>query len=88
VIHLCFAVVAALKGKYTSAIVGMMLPPVAWVAAIRVARPGSYWAQRRYAEDSSRLARATVREQRRHRRRTRAQELIGGIQGAPGDQAD
>jgi hypothetical protein len=88
VVHLGFAVVSALKGKYTSAIVGMVVPPVIWVAAIRVARPGSYWARRRYADDSPRLARATAREQRRHRRRSRAQELIGGIPGAPGEKAD
>jgi hypothetical protein len=88
VANLSFCAVAALKGKYTSAILGMLIPPVAWFAAIRVARPGSYWARRRYPEGSSRLARATAREQRRHRRRTRVQELIGGIPGAPGEEAD
>ena len=76
--NLAFCVVAALKGKYTSAIVGMMIPPVAWVAAIRVARPGSYWAKRRYGPDSRRLARSLKREERRHARRTFFQDLIGG----------
>ena len=71
--------VAALKGKYTAAIVGMLIPPVAWFSAIRVARPESRWANRRYGPDSKRLARATVREERRHRRRTRTQNLIGGL---------
>jgi hypothetical protein len=87
VLDLGVAVVAALKGKYTSAIAGMMIPPVAWFAAIRVARPGSWWARRRYREGSGRSARATAREQRRHRRRTRLQEVIGGIP-APGEKPD
>ena len=47
--NLAFCVVTALKGKYTSAVAGMLFPPIAWVAAIRVARPGSFWARRRYA---------------------------------------
>ena len=41
------SVIAALKGKYTSAVVGVLIPLVAVVAAIRLAKPGSPWAQRR-----------------------------------------
>jgi lysyl-tRNA synthetase, class II len=78
VANLAFCVAAALKGKYTMAIVGMLIPMVAWIGAIRVARPGSYWARRRYEPNSSRLARGEAREGRRHRRRTRLQNLIGG----------
>jgi hypothetical protein len=83
VVDLAACAVAALKGKYTSAIVGMLIPIVAWVAAIRVARPGSFWATRRYPPHGSRMARSLRRDERRHRRRTRLQELIGGRPSPP-----
>jgi hypothetical protein len=83
-INLSICVVAAIKGKYTTAITGMLVPLVAWVGAIRVARPGSWWARRRYATGSRKLARARAREERRHRRRERWQDLIGGRPSEPG----
>jgi hypothetical protein len=82
--NLAFCLITALKGKYTSAVAGMMVPLVVWVSAIRVARPGSWWARRRYATGSRRLARARAREERRHRRRRRWQDLIGGRPSEPG----
>lgn len=81
---LAFAAVAALKGKYWSALVGMFLPLVGVVAAIRLAKPGSPWGRRRYAEGSEKLARATVRDERIRRRYRRWQELIGGRPAAAG----
>jgi len=77
-LNLAVCVLAALKGKYTSAVAGMLFPPIAWVAAIRLARPGSFWSRRRYPADGSRMRRSSEREQRRHRRRTRFQDLVGG----------
>jgi hypothetical protein len=75
--------IVALKGKYTSTVVGMFFPPVAWVAAIRLALPGSFWARRRYAEGSRKLARAQGRKVRHDRRRRRLQDLIGGAPSKP-----
>jgi hypothetical protein len=72
------SVIAALKGKYTSAVVGVLIPLVAVVAAIRLAKPGSPWAQRRYAEGSGKLARATARDERSRKRYRRWQDRIGG----------
>ena len=72
------SVIAALKGKYTSAVVGVLIPLVAVVAAIRLAKPGSPWALRRYAEGSGKLARATARNERSRRRYRRWQDRIGG----------
>jgi hypothetical protein len=45
-----FALVAitALKGKYPTALLGLFIGPVAWVAAVRLARPTSPWARYRY----------------------------------------
>ena len=73
-----FAATAALKGKIRAAIVGMFIPPVGWVAAIRLAKPGSPWARRRYAAESEKLARATARAESSRKRYRRWQERIGG----------
>jgi lysyl-tRNA synthetase class 2 len=83
VANLGLCVVTALKGKYTSAVAGMLMPPVAWVAAVRLARPGSWWAGRRYEEGGPKLAKARVREARHHRRRTWFQNLVGGHPSEP-----
>ena len=79
--NLAFCVISALKGKYTSAVAGMLLPPIAWVAAIRLARPASWWANRRYPAGSEKLAKATAREERHHARRRWIQDHIGGMAG-------
>jgi hypothetical protein len=56
----------------------MFIPPVGWVAAIRLAKPGSPWARRRYPDGSEKLEKATKRDQRSTDRYRRWQELIGG----------
>lgn len=75
---LVIALLAALKGKYTSAVIGMLVPVVSLVAAIRLAKPGSPWARRRYAEDGDKLTRAVARDDRSRMRRRRWQNRIGG----------
>jgi hypothetical protein len=40
--------IAALKGKYPTALMGLFISPVAWLAAVRLARPTSPWARWRY----------------------------------------
>jgi lysyl-tRNA synthetase, class II len=86
-IELAICVVVALKGKYTSTIAGMFFPPIAWVAAIRLGLPGSFWASRRYDEGSRKLARAQARKERHDRRRRRIQDLIGGAPSEPSPRA-
>lgn len=49
--------VAALKGKYPTALIGLFISPVAWVAAVRLARPTSPWARWRYSADKRARAR-------------------------------
>jgi hypothetical protein len=80
---LAFCALVALKGKISTAVIGMFIPPVAWVAAIRLARPGSWWAKRRYAADSGKLAKAVARKARHDRRVRRFQDLIGGAPSLP-----
>jgi hypothetical protein len=82
-ITLGLCAIVALKGKLSSAVIGMFIPPVAWVAAIRLARPGSWWAGRRYASGSDKLAKATARKARHDRRVRRFQDLIGGAPSLP-----
>jgi hypothetical protein len=82
-ITLGICAIVALKGKVSSAVIGMFIPPVAWVAAIRLARPGSWWAKRRYAAGSPKLAKAEARKVRHDRRVRRFQDLVGGAPSLP-----
>src|SRR5439155_26437077 len=58
-LSIVLSVVTCLKGKLTLGLVSIFLPPVGLVAAIRLARPGSVWAQLFY--DDERKARARAR---------------------------
>ncbi|WP_433272403.1 hypothetical protein ACQPZA_19230 [Pseudonocardia xinjiangensis] len=58
-VNLAFALVAVLKGRTVLGVIGVFVPLLAMVAALRLARPSSPWATRRY--DERRLARARVR---------------------------
>jgi hypothetical protein len=82
-ITLGICAIVALKGKVSAAVVGMFIPPVAWVAAIRLASPGSWWAKRRYKPGSGKLTRAVARKGRHDRRVRRFQDLIGGTPSLP-----
>ncbi|NBM19392.1 hypothetical protein [Streptomyces sp. GC420] len=81
-VNFLFCVVAFAKGKVPPGVLGVVLPPVAWVAAVRLARPGSPWARRRYPE-GSRKARGAVERAARHDARwgrvgRLAENLLGG----------
>ncbi len=83
------SLVCAVKGKYRCALFGLFLPPVAWVGAVRLARPKSIWARRRY--HGGRLERATRRAADFDRRWTPVQtdweDFIGGRPSPPGQSA-
>ena len=87
VITLGICAIVALKGKVSSAVIGMFIPPVAWVGAIRLARPGSWWAKRRYDPGSAKLEKAITRKGRHDRRVRRFQDLIGGAPSLPSPRA-
>ncbi len=74
----CLAVVCFFKGKLFCGFIAIFIPVVGLVGAIRLARPGSPWARRRYPEGSRRLARATERYARHDRRMDGFRRLIGG----------
>jgi hypothetical protein len=85
VIHIVVILFCLLKGKYVVALMGLFVSPIALVGAIRVARPESIWAKRRYRED--RMAKAVRRTEefdRRYRPLLRRwQNLIGGAPSRP-----
>ena len=56
------ASVTLLKGKIWTGLLGLFVPVVFIVGAVRLARPGSPWARWRYAARPGRLARAERRE--------------------------
>ncbi|WP_431818219.1 hypothetical protein [Gordonia jacobaea] len=59
VVHIGVLLVCVAKGKYSTAVIGAYLPPVAWIGAVRLARPGSRWARKHYSK--AKLDRATYR---------------------------
>jgi len=56
---LAFSTIAILKGKTATGVIGLFISPVSLVGAIRLAKPGSPWAHRRY--DEAKRARAVKR---------------------------
>jgi hypothetical protein len=85
---LVFAVVAILKGRIVLGVVGILVPVVALVATLRLARPRSPYARRFYAPGSRRLARAERRfpQGRRHRWDPLVDMLAGVSRPAPDEQ--
>jgi hypothetical protein len=77
--NLVFALVAILKGRVVLGVVGVFVPLLALVAAVRLARPTSPWAHRRYGE--RRMARA--RRRFPPGRRTRWDRLVDVFAGSP-----
>jgi lysyl-tRNA synthetase class 2 len=77
-VALAISTVAVLKGKVLMGVVGMLFLPVGIVGAIRLAKPGSWWARRRYRPGSDKLDRATARSERHRRRYQRFQDRIAG----------
>ena len=61
VVNLVFALAAILKGRVVLGVVGVFVPLVALVGAVRLARPASFWAQRWYRPGSRRRVRAEAR---------------------------
>ncbi|WP_073807584.1 hypothetical protein [Kitasatospora sp. CB01950] len=78
------SLIALLKGKVWTGLLGIMVPGLSWIGAIRLARPSSPWARWRYADRPRRMARAARRERRLHARTDLARTwLFDLIAGAP-----
>jgi hypothetical protein len=79
---LALAVVTLLKGKIWTGLIGVFVPVLLILGAVRLARPQSPWARWRYADPSRKLDKARWRERRLRVPLIRAkiwlQELIAG----------
>jgi hypothetical protein len=83
VVVLALSAVAILKGKIVMGVAGVLFPIVGLIGAIRLAKPGSIWAKRRYERGSRKLARATKRYARHTRRYQRFQDRVAGAPEVP-----
>jgi hypothetical protein len=79
---LLWSAIAALKAKQFLALIGLFVPGVAIVAAIRLAKPHSPWARWFYKPGSHRERRAIARHERYTRRKDR---LMDRVAGAPSE---
>ena len=81
-INLTMAAICAAKGKLGTAIAGIAVPLIAYVGAIRVARPTSPWAKRSYGKHPHRMEKAEAREVsfnlRWRTKVSRFQDLVAG----------
>lgn len=81
-LNFLLVLIALFKGKLRLALVGVLVPFVALVAAVRLARPASPWCKRMYRDRPRARARATLRAYHHDRRwagpRRKVQEFIGG----------
>jgi hypothetical protein len=82
VLNVTTCIVSALRGKYYLAVVGIFVPIVALVGALRAAKPDSWWARRYYAGKPKKLAKGERRAARWSRRRTRWWDAVAGRHGA------
>ncbi|QNE77841.1 hypothetical protein F0344_27530 [Streptomyces finlayi] len=82
VVNFAFVLIALFKGKVRMAVLGALIPFVALVGAVRLARPASPWAKRFYRNRHRARSRSVLRAYHHDRRwagpRRRFQDLIGG----------
>jgi hypothetical protein len=64
VVLFVLAGITLLKGKIWTGLLGLFIPPLFIIGAIRLGRPGSLWAHWRYRSRPAKMARARRREQR------------------------
>ncbi|HEX2070921.1 MAG TPA: hypothetical protein VHF90_04655 [Thermoleophilaceae bacterium] len=77
-INMVFVLIVVAKGKLLTAVLGAFVPLMALIGAIRLAKPGSRWAKRRYPSDSRKLRRATERNRWVEAFQDRVFNAIGG----------
>jgi hypothetical protein len=79
-LSLAVAAVAVMKGKFFMGVAGMLFLPIGLIGAIRLAKPDSPWARRRYPEGSPKR----IKSERRYARHTaRYQRFQDRVAGAP-----
>jgi hypothetical protein len=85
VVNFLLCVICMLKGKVVTGVIGILISVVAIVGALRLAKPGSWWAVRHYASRPRRAERAERRfDQRREERWNRLRDLVAGAPSGEG----
>lgn len=75
--HICYTIICLLKGKLATGLVGLPIPLLAFIGSVRLAKPASYWARRRYS--ARKMARAEERFGPRYvARQERLRDLFSG----------
>jgi hypothetical protein len=89
VVSLLLAVIVLLKGKLWTGLVGMFIPPLIVIGAIRLSRPHAPWARWRYTKRPRKMHRALERERWLRRPVVQAklwlQDAIAGMPKFPDD---
>lgn len=70
------ALICLLKGKWITAALGFLYPPLVWIGCLRLAKERSWWSRHLYG--ARRRARAQVRHDGHERRMDRLRDLVGG----------
>jgi hypothetical protein len=78
-VHLCYCIVCLLKGKIVTGLLGLVVPVLGLVGAIRLGHPESFWARRFYGEPK--VTEASSRHDRMVRRRERLRDAFSGGRG-------
>jgi hypothetical protein len=78
VIDVLLAALVIFKGKPLLGLIGIFVPLVLLVGAVRLASPSSPWARRLYDPDACKLARSRARWERTKARRRRVADAIAG----------
>jgi len=75
--HISYTIICLLKGKIATGLISLPVPLIAFVGAIRLAKPSSFWARRFYSQPK--MARAEERFGERHlARREHLRDLFSG----------
>jgi len=61
-VDLTMAAICAAKGKLGTAVAGIAVPVIAYIGALRIARPDSPWAKRAYGKHPKRMEKSKKRE--------------------------
>ncbi len=78
-VNLTLCVICLLKGKVVTGVIGIFIGVVAFIGAVRLAKPGSWWANHRYASRPKRALRAERRYGLRYQERwNRLRDLVAG----------
>jgi len=81
-IDIVLSALAILKGKPLLGLIGIFIPPVSLIGAVRLAAPASPWARRRYAPDGKKMSASRSRFARMRKRRRWLSDAIGGTPSA------